>query len=124
MQSAEQRAKAEAERTKWEAVRAQEEKEGREWESRVLGDRRDTLKFAPSAVGLAALGESSGSVSGWESVAAESRGGRLSPGPANQVGGEAQGRTHAVCHGFACWCPRGSGVTSLDIGRRRAEQRA
>lgn len=86
--SAEQREKAEATRAHWEKVREQEEKEGRPWEDRVLGERRRSQK----------LSESEASVSGWESVRATTEG-RDSPSPADTrdlTTGEAQGHRHAV----------------------------
>lgn len=78
MRSAEQREKAEAERAKWEAVREQEEKEGKTRSQQ--------------------LSESSTSASGWESVKAVTET-RSSPSPADVrdlVAGEHEGHGHAV----------------------------
>ncbi|EKM58185.1 uncharacterized protein PHACADRAFT_171433 [Phanerochaete carnosa HHB-10118-sp] len=86
--SAEQREKAEANRTHWEKVREQEEKEGKAWEERVLGERRRSQR----------LSESMASTSGWESVRAATED-RASPSPADArdlTTGEAQGHRHAT----------------------------
>ena len=43
--SAEQREKAEAERQKWEAIRAEKEKAGVDWKDSVLEERRKSLRM-------------------------------------------------------------------------------
>ncbi|PSR72944.1 hypothetical protein PHLCEN_2v11181 [Hermanssonia centrifuga] len=93
VRSAHQRQKSEIERAKWEALRAEEEKEGKDWGERVLKERK-VSGGSVSLAGSSRLAESSSSVHGWENVRAE---GVSSPSPADVrdlVAGEAQKSGH------------------------------